>query len=270
MRHLDRLESQSVHILREAFHSLNPMAMLWSAGKDSNVILWLARKAFFGHVPFPLVYLGTSYDMLELLAFRDQLVADWKLNLISSRNEEAIKAGQTFPGGKLTRVQCCGLLKKDALRRTLETHKFRGLVVGVRRDEEPTRAKERVFSPRDAAMQWNVEDQPPEFWDQFNTTTAPGSHVRIHPLLHWTEANIWEYTLQEGIPVPQLYFNQGSGQRYRSLGCHTCTGSFASAARNVPEIIAELQMSRAPERAGRAHDHESEDAFERLRRDGFM
>ena len=270
MNHLTRLESQSIYILREAFSSFDPMAMLWSAGKDSNVILWLARKAFFGHVPFPLVYIDTSFDMPELLVFRDQLVADWKLNLIISKNEDALKAGQTFPDGKLTRVQCCALLKKDALKQTLDQYRFQGLIVGVRRDEEPTRAKERVFSPRDAAMQWDVEDQPPELWDQFKTAISPGSHVRIHPLLHWTESNIWEYTLRESIPVPDLYFNKGGGQRFRSLGCHTCTGGFTSDARDVWEIIHELQESRVSERAGRAHDHESEDAFEKLRRDGFM
>ena len=270
MKHLDRLDSQSIYILREAFASFNPMAMLWSAGKDSNVILWLARKAFFDHVPFPLVYLDTSFDMPELLQFRDRLAADWKLNLIIAMNEEKIRSGETFPDGKLTRVQCCGALKKDALKQTLEKHQFKGLIVGVRRDEEPTRAKERVFSPRDAAMQWAVEDQPPELWDQFQTATAVGSHVRIHPLLHWTEADIWEYTLRESIPVPELYFNRGGGERYRSLGCHTCTGAFQSSASNIVEILEELRRSRVSERAGRAHDHESEDAFEKLRRDGFM
>ena len=141
---------------------------------------------------------------------------------------------------------------------------------GVRRDEEPTRAKERFFSPRDVNMEWNVENQPPELWDQFNTSFAPGTHLRIHPLLHWTETNIWEYIEREGIPVPELYFERGAGFRYRSLGCWPCTGTFPSNARNVREIIAELRASRVPERAGRAHDHESEDAFEKLRRDGFM
>lgn len=270
MNSLDRLESQSVHIIREAFALLNPLGMLWSAGKDSNVILWLVRKAFFGTVPFPLIYIDTNYDMPELLRFRDRLIEEWQLKVIISVNREAIEAGQTFPSGKLSRVQCCGTLKKDALKQTLEKHRFQGLIVGVRRDEEPTRAKERVFSPRDAAMQWDVEDQPPELWDQYNTSTSPDSHVRVHPLLHWTESNIWEYTLREKIPVPELYFNPGTGHRFRSLGCHTCTSSSPSKAASIPEILEELHKSRVPERAGRAHDHESEDAFEKLRRDGFM
>lgn len=270
MNHLDRLESQSIYILREAFASFNPMAMLWSAGKDSNVILWLARKSFLGHVPFPLIYIDTNFDMPELLRFRDKLADEWKLNLIISKNDSAIGSGNTFPDGKLTRVQCCGALKKDALKQTLEIHKFQGLIVGVRRDEEPTRAKERVFSPRTTTMEWDVEDQPPELWDQFNTGTEPGGHVRVHPLLHWTESNVWEYTLREGIPVPDLYFDHGTGERYRSLGCHTCTGTFKSTSSNVRQIIEELQKSRVSERAGRAHDHESEDGFEKLRREGFM
>lgn len=267
---LARLENRSIFILREAFHHFDPLAMLWSVGKDSNVILWLARKAFFGHVPFPLVHLDTSYEIPELLAFRDRLVAQWGLNLVVARNEEAIAAGTTFPNGALTRVQCCSLLKKDALRQTLDRHGFRAVIVGVRRDEEPTRAKERVFSPRKASMEWNVEDQPPELWDQFNTQFEPNAHLRVHPLLDWTETNIWEYIEREGIPVPDLYFDAGKGERYRSLGCWPCTGKFQSPARSVREIIAELRATRIAERAGRAHDHESEDAFEKLRRDGFM
>lgn len=267
---LSVLESRSIYILREAFHHFDRLAMLWSVGKDSNVILWLVRKAFFGTVPFPLVHLDTSYEMPELIAFRDRLVSDWGLNLVVARNEEALAAGNTFPNGRLSRVQCCSLLKKDALKQTLDRHGFRAVIVGVRRDEEPTRAKERIFSPRNAAMEWNVEDQPPELWDQFKTDFAPDAHLRVHPLLEWTESNIWEYIEREGIPVPELYFDAGNGERYRSLGCWPCTGKFASSARTVREIIVELRATRIAERAGRAHDHESEDAFEKLRRDGFM
>ena len=267
---LTRLENQSIYILREAFHHFESMAMLWSVGKDSNVILWLARKAFFGQVPMPLVHLDTGYEMPELIFFRDRLVADWDLKLIVARNEEALSSKQTFPDGKLTRVQCCSSLKKDALKQTLERYGFTAVIVGVRRDEEPTRAKERVFSPRDHNMEWNVEDQPPELWDQFKTDFTPGTHLRVHPLLHWTETNIWEYIERESIPVPDLYFEKGTGSRYRSLGCWPCTGTFSSNARSVREIIQELKATKIAERAGRAHDHETEDAFERLRRDGFM
>lgn len=271
MDHLSKLENQSIYILREAFSKFDRIAMLWSVGKDSNVILWLARKAFLGHVPFPLVHLDTSYEMPGLIEFRDKLVRDWNLKLIVARNEEALARGETFPNGRLTRVQCCSLLKKDALKQTLDRYGFHAVIVGVRRDEEPTRAKERYFSPRDKNMEWNVVDQPPEFWDQFKTDFEPGAHIRIHPLLHWTEVNIWEYTEREGIPVSELYFDmQDKGERFRSLGCYPCTGTFRSGAKTVREIIAELRATRIAERAGRAQDHESEDAFERLRRDGFM
>lgn len=270
MDHLSHLENQSIYIIREAFYNFQKVAMLWSVGKDSNVILWLTRKAFFGHIPFPLVHLDTSYEIPELLQFRDRLVRDWGIQLLVARNEEAIRQGRTFPDGKLTRVECCAALKKDALKQTLEKHQFDAVIVGVRRDEEPTRAKERVFSPRGKNMEWTVEDQPPEFWDQFNTAPAQGAHVRVHPLLHWTEVNIWEYTERENIPVPNLYYSRGDGQRYRSLGCWTCTGMFASNARSIREIIDELKVTRQAERAGRAHDHESEAGFEILRREGFM
>ena len=270
MDHLDQLESQSVYLLREAFNKFSHPAMLWSIGKDSTVLLWLARKAFFGHVPFPLVHVDTTYKIPSMIEYRDRLCREWKLQLIVGRNEAALAAGQTFPNNRTTRVECCGTLKKDALKAVLDQHHFNGVIVGVRRDEEPTRAKERYFSPRDAHMEWNVADQPPEFWDQFKTDFEPGAHVRIHPLLHWTELNIWEYIERDSIPVIPLYFANERGERHRSLGCYPCTFPIKSNARSVPEIIAELRLTRTSERAGRAQDQESEDAFEKLRRDGYM
>ncbi len=270
MTHLDILENQSVFIMREAFHKFENLAMLWSIGKDSNVLLWLARKAFFGHVPFPLVHVDTTYKIPEMIEFRDRLVKEWNLQLITGKNEAVLRAGQTYPQGNATRVECCGRLKKDGLRQVLDQHKFTGVIVGVRRDEDPTRAKERYFSPRDKNMEWNVEDQPPELWDQFKTDFEPGTHIRIHPLLHWTELNVWEYIEREKIPVVPLYFANAQGERYRSLGCAPCTLPIKSSARNVAEIIEELRTTRVPERAGRAQDKESEHAFEKLRRDGYM
>ena len=187
--------------------------------------------------------------------------------MIVGQNEAgAPSQGRTFPDGKATRVECCGTLKKDALR-PLDKHHFNGVIVGVRRDEEPTRAKERYFSPRDKHMEWNVKDQPPEFWDQFKTDFEPGAHIRIHPLLHWTELNIWEYIERENIPVIPLYFANERGERYRSMGCSACTAPNQLHARTVREIIEELRHNRTPERAGRAQDQESEDAFEKLRRE---
>jgi sulfate adenylyltransferase subunit 2 len=270
MTHLSRLESQSIYILREAFSRFQNLAMLWSIGKDSTAMLWLARKAFFGHVPFPLVHIDTTYKIASMIAYRDRLVKDWNLRLIVGRNDSVLDGGATYPNGRATRVECCGALKKDALKQVVDAHRFTGVIVGVRRDEEPTRAKERYFSPRDRDMNWNVADQPPELWDQFNTDEASGTHVRIHPLLHWTELNVWEYIAHEQIPVIPLYFANAQDERYRSLGCYPCTATIRSSARSVTEIVDELRPPRVPERSGRAQDRESEDAFEKLRRDGYM
>lgn len=270
MDYLSKLENQSIYILREAFNKFENLAMLWSIGKDSTVLLWLARKAFFGHVPFPLVHVDTTYKIPSMIEYRDRLCREWNLQLITGKNEAVLREGRTFPNGRATRVECCGLLKKDALKAVLDQHGFNGVIVGVRRDEEPTRAKERYFSPRDKNMEWNVEDQPPELWDQFKTDFEPGAHIRIHPLLHWTELNIWEYIQRENIPIIPLYFANASGERYRSIGCYPCTLPIKSQARTVGEIIHELRLTKEPERAGRAQDKESEDAFEKLRRDGYM
>jgi sulfate adenylyltransferase subunit 2 len=269
MHHLEELENQSVFIMREAFNKFENLAMLWSIGKDSTVLLWLARKAFFGHVPFPLVHIDTTYKIDSMIEYRDKVAREWNLNLVVGKNQKVLDSGVTYPNGKATRVECCGTLKKDALKQLLDEKNYTGVIVGVRRDEEPTRAKERYFSPRDKNMEWNVEDQPPELWDQFKTDFDAGTHIRIHPLLHWTELNIWEYIDKENIPIIPLYFAK-NGRRYRSLGCAPCTGDIASNATTVKEIIEELKNTKVPERAGRAQDQESEDAFEKLRRDGYM
>lgn len=266
MNHLDALEAQSVYILREAFNKIDNLAMLWSIGKDSNAMLWLARKAFFGHVPFPLIHVDTSYKMPEMIEFRDRVAKEWDLNLIIHQNKKAIDEGM---GPDQGRVTCCSALKTAPLKEVIAEHGFDGVIAGIRRDEEGTRAKERVFSPRGVDAQWDTRDQPPEFWDQFKTDFPPGTHVRIHPLLHWTEIDIWQYIEREKIPVVDLYFAK-DGKRYRSLGCGPCTGSIESEASTIPEIIHELKTTRVSERAGRAQDQESEDAFERLRTEGYM
>ncbi len=266
MDHLDKLENQSIYIIREAFNKIERLAMLWSVGKDSQTILWLARKAFFGHVPFPCVFMETSFDMPELIELRERLTKEWKLNLIVARNDEALAQGMNY---KLGRVVCCSALLKENLKKTVDKHNFGGLIVGVRRDEDPTRAKERYFSPRDKNMEWNVEDQPPELWDQFNTDLAGGTHLRVHPLLHWTEMNIWEYAEREKIPNVPLYFAK-NGKRFRSLGCVPCTFSIDSIADTYETIREELRTTKKSERSVRAQDQESEDAFEKLRRDGYM
>jgi sulfate adenylyltransferase subunit 2 len=290
--HLDQLENQSVFILREAYANFKNLAMLWSIGKDSTVLLWLARKAFFGHVPITLVHIDTNYKIPAMIAYRDKVALDWNLNMVYGQNTEVLARGETFPEGKLTRLQCCKALKTDALRNTLSgewprfrmNHKtgtyevdpdkspYTGVIVGARADEEGSRSKERYFSPRDKNSEWDVGDQPPELWNQFKTDFAPGTHVRVHPLLDWTELNIWEYIQRENIPIIDLYFDKGEGKRYRSLGCAPCTGMVDSTAKNVADIVEELKTGKfanIAERSGRAQDKE-DGGLETLRRDGYM
>jgi sulfate adenylyltransferase subunit 2 len=291
--HLDELEDRSVHIFREAYANFKNLGMLWSIGKDSTVLLWLSRKAFFGHVPFPLVHIDTAFKIPEMIAYRDQLAYEWNLKMIVGQNKRAIAAKETYPDGAVDRLACCKALKSDALKNTLsgEWPRYRfdheqrkyllderkepytGVIVGVRADEEGSRSKERYFSPRDRQNEWDVGDQPPELWNQFKTDFAPGTHIRIHPLLDWTELNIWEYIQKENIPVTSLYFDQGTGRRYRSLGCYPCTKPVESTAKNVAEIIDELRsgkFSNIAERAGREQDRADGGTLETLRRDGYM
>jgi len=293
MNHLEKLESQSVYILREAYANFKNLAMLWSIGKDSTVLLWLTRKAFFDHVPFPLVHIDTSYKIPEMIRYRDELALKWKLNMVYGQNKEALENKQTFPDGALDRVSCCKALKTEALKNTLagtwpryrmdhnlkkyvldaNKEPYTGVIVGVRADEEGSRSKERYFSPRDKRSDWSVGDQPPELWNQFKTDFAPGTHIRIHPLLDWTELDIWEYIDKENIPMISLYYDQGKGERYRSLGCFPCTFGVQSTAKNVKEIIAELKTGKfknIAERAGRAQDAEDGGGLETLRREGYM
>jgi sulfate adenylyltransferase subunit 2 len=303
MDHLDQLEQQSVFILREAFRHFERLCMLWSIGKDSTVMLWLARKAFFGHVPIPLVHVDTSFKLPEMIAYRDRLAMEYRLHMVVGQDVESLAAKDTFPdkfraNPQMTveeqaaaRHDCCSKLKAGALKATLhgtrqrqrlnlDTGKYEpdpdrqpytGVIVGARADEEGSRSKERYFSPRDKNNAWDVGDQPPEFWNQFKTDFAPGTHVRIHPLLDWTELNIWEYIEREKIPTVSLYYDQGQGTRYRSLGCGPCQRPIASTSKNVADIIAELKsgaLRNVAERSGRLQD--GKHGLEQLRKDGYM
>lgn len=265
MKHLRQLEDQSIYIFREAYRHFENLAMLWSVGKDSTVLLWLARKAFFGHVPFPLIHIDTSYKIPEMIEYRDRLAREWRLNLVVGQNKEALAEGMNHTRG---RVECCTALKTTPLKTVIAEHGFTGIILGVRADEESTRAKERYFSPRDKNNEWDFRDQPPELWDQFKTTFPPGTHVRIHPLLDWTEINIWEYIKLENIPFLDLYLDRGNGTRYRSLGCAPCTGTVQSTAKSVDDIIEELRHCRVGERSGRAQDEGR--GMELLRKEGYM
>ncbi len=264
MDRLDRLESTSIHILREAFNQLGRPAMLWSLGKDSNVMIWLAKKAFFGHVPFPVIHLDTGAEFPETYAFRDTHVREWGLNLIADMCPDIDQVDDTLPPASRLAAR-----KSEGLKQCLTRYGFDGLISGIRRDEQAVRAKERVFSPRRADGSWNFRDQPPEFWDQFNTSVPEGGHLRVHPLLHWTELDIWLYIERERIPVVPLYFAR-DGMRFRSLGELGITEPFPSEASTIPQIIAELGLLTSEERAGRTMDHEAEDAFERLREAGYL
>lgn len=294
MDHLQQLEAKSVHIFREAYANFKNLCMLWSIGKDSTVLLWLARKAFFGHVPFPLVHIDTSYKIPEMIEYRDRLALEWNLNMVYGQNVKALEAKETYPDGNTDRITCCSNLKSNALKNTLSgtwpryrmnhtkgeyevdsnLEPYTGVIVGVRSDEEGSRSKERYFSARDEENSWDVADQPPEFWNQFKTDFAPGTHVRIHPLLDWTELNIWEYIERENIPTVSLYYDvEDKGERYRSLGCAPCTTPVQSSAKNVREIIEELKTGKfknIAERSGRAQDHEGGGGLELLRKDGYM
>ncbi len=264
MQHLEELEAQSVFILREAYNRVRPLAMLWSLGKDSNVMVWLARKAFFGKVPFPLMHVDTGMKFEEMYAFRERYAKEWALDLLVEDCPPLEAVDSNLPPARRSAER-----KTLGLKAAIEKHGFQGIIAGIRRDEQATRAKERVFSPRAENGEWDFRDQPPEFWDQFKTDFPAGTHLRIHPLLHWTEIDIWRYIRREAIPLVPLYFAK-DGKRYRSLGDKDITFPIESKASTIDEIIEELETTRAPERAGRAMDHESEDAFEQLRATGYM
>ena len=293
MDQLEALEDKSIYILREAYSEFKNLCMLWSIGKDSTALLWLVRKAFFGHVPFPLVHIDTHFKIPEMIAYRDRLALTWGLDMVYGENMDALAAKRTFPDGNATRLECCRYLKTDTLKNTLngswpryrlnhqtgkydpdpDAEPYTGVILGIRADEEGSRSKERYFSPRDGNNEWEVGYQPPEFWNQFKTDFAPGTHVRIHPLLDWTELDVWKYIRRENIPVVSLYFDQDDGHRYRSLGCAPCTRPVESTAGNLDQIIQELEdgkFAHIAERAGRAQDEEDGGGLEELRKGGYM
>lgn len=277
MDHLSKLEAQSIYILREAHRAIRQLGMLWSFGKDSTVMIWLAKKAFFGHVPFPLIHCDTELEMDEVYAYRDRYVSEWGLDFISHICPPYEQTDQTLPHAARVASR-----KTLGLKELIDQRGFDAIIAGIRRDEEGTRAKERIFSPRGVEGHWDVKDQPPEFWDQYTTDFPPGTHLRVHPLLHWTEIDIWRYIQRENIPVVPLYFAReygafegrefdGQRMRFRSLGERGITWPVASEADSIEKIIAELEITRVPERSGRPMGaDEDESSFERLREAGYM
>ncbi len=281
LSHLDVLEAEGIHILREVVGQFERPVLLYSAGKDSSVLLRLAQKAFApGPIPFPLLHVDTSYKFPELYEFRDRIVEELGARLIVHRNEEAIASG-AHPQ-RLGTLQCCALLKTQALLSALEHGGFDAAIGGARRDEEKSRAKERVFSVRDDRGQWDPKRQRPELWNLYNGLLRSGESVRVFPLSNWTESDVWHYIAREEVPIAPLYFARqrevlvGNGERktimcrYRTLGCSPCTGAIESSATTVAEILEELDQIDMSERANRAIDHDSYGSMEQKKQEGYF
>jgi len=294
--HLKLLEAESIHVMREVAAEFQKPVMLYSIGKDSSVMLRLAQKAFFpGPIPFPLLHVDTGYKFREMLEFRDAYTKELGVDLIVHRNEEALRDG-TNPV-RLGTQRCCGLLKTTSLLDALREGGFDAAFGGARRDEEKSRAKERIFSFRDSAGQWDPKNQRPELWNLYNGRIGPGESIRVFPLSNWTELDIWHYIHLENIPVVPLYFAKerrmlvradslipveqpfvtglpGEEQwvkcRLRSLGCSPCTGAIRSDADTIPKIIAELVSFRSSERANRVIDHDQDGSMEIKKREGYF
>ena len=302
LSHLRLLEAESIHILREVASEFERPVMLYSIGKDSSVMLRLAQKAFFpAPIPFPLLHVDTGFKFAEMLTFRDEMAKSIGAELLVWRNEAAIAAG-TNPIALDTK-RCCGLLKTTALLDALKHYNFDAAFGGARRDEEKSRAKERIYSFRDSAGQWDPKNQRPELWNLYNARIhsgqpgQPGESIRVFPLSNWTEMDVWQYIHEEKIPVVDLYFAkerpmyvrgdallpieqsfvawpgekpQMVKSRLRSLGCSPCTGAIRSDAETIPDIIAELLSFRSSERANRAIDHDQEGSMELKKREGYF
>jgi sulfate adenylyltransferase subunit 2 len=296
LNHLRKLEAESIYILREAVAEFSHPVMMYSIGKDSSVMLRLAQKAFHpGKIPFPLLHIDTSYKFPEMITFRDAYAKEVGAELIVHRNEEALQAGANpFTLGT---QKCCGLLKTKSLLDALTEGGFNAAFGGARRDEEKSRAKERIYSFRDAHGQWDPKNQRPELWNLFNSRINKSESIRVFPLSNWTELDVWLYILAENIPIVPLYYakerevvlRNGSlvvihdrselqfGEeprlvkcRMRSLGCVPCTGAIRSEADTLPKIIEEMISFRRSERENRAIDHDEEGSMELKKREGYF
>jgi len=295
--HLRALEAESIQIMREVVAEFERPVMLYSIGKDSSVLLRLAQKAFYpGPIPFPLLHVDTTYKFKEMIEFRDRMAKEVGARLIVHTNTEAIADGtQPF---KVGTQRCCGLLKTKSLLDGLAAGNFDAAIGGARRDEERSRAKERVFSVRDANGQWDPKRQRPELWHLLNARLKPGESIRVFPLSNWTEIDVWQYIHLENIPIVPLYFakerevivrgaslvvqeqpfvvtmpgekKQMVKCRMRSLGCSPCTGAILSDADTVPKIIEELIATRQSERQLRIIDHDQDGSMELKKREGYF
>jgi sulfate adenylyltransferase subunit 2 len=296
LSYLEMLESESIYILREAASEFARPVMLYSIGKDSSVLLRLAQKAFFpGKIPFPLLHIDTSYKFPEMIEFRDSYTREIGAELIVHQNREALSKGANpFDLGT---QKCCGLLKTKSLLDALSAGGFDAAFGGARRDEERSRAKERIYSFRDSHGQWDPKNQRPELWNNLNSRINKSESIRVFPLSNWTELDVWLYIYAEKIPIVPLYFArerevvERNGSlvliysrnqllpsektefvkcRMRSLGCVPCTGAIRSDADSVPKIIEEMISFRRSERENRAIDHDEEGSMEIKKREGYF
>jgi sulfate adenylyltransferase subunit 2 len=295
--HLKLLEAESIFIMREVAAEFRKPVMLYSIGKDSAVLLHLAMKAFHpGKPPFPLLHVDTTWKFREMIAFRDQRVRELGLELLVHVNREGLASGiGPFSHGSARHTD---VMKTQALRQALDLHGFDAAIGGARRDEEKSRAKERIFSHRSAAHRWDPKNQRPELWNLYNTLLAPGESMRVFPLSNWTELDIWEYILLENIPIVPLYFAarrpvverdgalimvdddrmplqpgeepQWRSVRFRTLGCYPLTGAMPSTAADLPAIVKEMMASRTSERQGRVIDRDSTASMERKKAEGYF
>ncbi len=296
LTHLRMLEAESIHILREVVAEFQRPVMLYSIGKDSSVMVRLAQKAFSpGRIPFSLLHIDTTYKFREMIEFRDRFCADIGARLIVHTNKAAIAAGVN--PWDLGTQKCCGFLKTRALLDALAEGEYDAAIGGARRDEEKSRAKERVYSFRDSHGQWDPKNQRPEIWNLYNSRLNPGESIRVFPLSNWTELDIWQYIHLEDIPIVPLYFAKEREMvvrrsslipvekdipllpgekkelimcRMRSLGCSPCTGAIRSDADTLPKIIEEMMLFRRSERENRVIDFDQEGSMEMKKREGYF
>ena len=297
LTHLQQLEAESIHILREVVAEFGNPVMLYSIGKDSAVMLHLARKAFYpAPPPFPLLHVDTTWKFREMIEFRDRMVAECGLNLIVHVNEEGARQGVSpFTHGSALYTD---IMKTEGLKQALNHYKFDAAFGGARRDEEKSRAKERIFSFRSANHRWDPKDQRPELWNLYNTRVKPGESIRVFPLSNWTELDIWQYIHLESIPIVPLYYAavrpvverdgmlimvdddrlelkpgetiQHKSVRFRTLGCYPLTAAVESEADTLPQIIQEMLLTRTSERQGRLIDHDQAGSMEKKKQEGYF
>jgi len=297
MTHLRQLEAESIHIIREVAAEFENPVMLYSIGKDSSVMLRLALKAFYpAKPPFPLMHIDTTWKFKEMITFRDQMAAEYGFDLLVHVNQDGVKQGiSPFKHGSALYTD---IMKTEGLKQALDKYRFDAAFGGARRDEEKSRAKERIFSFRSANHRWDPKNQRPELWNLYNTRVKPGESIRVFPISNWTELDVWQYIHLEQIPIVPLYYAkerpvverdsmlilldddrlelqpgeqvQMKSVRFRTLGCYPLTGAVESAAVTLPEIIQEMLLTKTSERQGRLIDHDQAGSMEKKKQEGYF